>query len=97
MAWIKEWEHPDTGSIGNYWEMETILYNHRTKLSEMRVSVWVSAFHYHTARQSMHTITYIIPSGLAPQLAAGAATFTTAYVMAQPEFEGAVLYVPEVA
>lgn len=90
MAWIKEWEHPDNGSIGSYSEMETITYNNRTQLSEMSVSVWISAEAYNNNKSPLFTKIYIIPSGLAPELASGAKAFVQAYAKAQPEFEGAV-------
>lgn len=93
MAWIKTFTHPDTGAEGNFWEMETILYNHRTQLSELRVSVWVSATHYTNAKTPLHSISYVIPSGLAPQLASGAQAFVSGYVRSQPAFEGSEDYV----
>jgi len=88
MAWIKSFTHPDTGAEGNFWEMETILYNHRTQLSELRVSVWVNAAAYSASKAPLHTISYVIPSGLAPQLATGAVQFVSGFAKSQPEFEG---------
>lgn len=95
MAWIKEWVDPDNDSVGNFWETQTILYNHRTQLSEMTIGVWKDAAAYNANKRPLFTKSYIIPSGLAPQLAQGAKAFVQAYAKAQPEFQGATDYVPD--
>lgn len=89
MAWTKTWTDPDTGVIADYWEVIGIKYQHREQMSEMTVGVWVSA-EAHASLQPVHTVVFNVPSGAAPELAAGALHFVTEYCLTQPEFDGAI-------
>jgi hypothetical protein len=88
MAWIKEYVDPDTGVTASYWEVVGIVYQHREQLSELKVGLWVSAEAYAANKACLRVKTYLIPSGLAPELSAGAIGFVSGYARAQPEFEG---------
>jgi hypothetical protein len=88
MAWIKEIEQTDTGAVAAYWEVIGIQYNHRTQLSVLEVGGWVSQAHYSANKNPLFYKSWEIPSGLAPELAAGALAFVSSYARAQPEFEG---------
>lgn len=90
MAWTKEYVQQDTGlTIQGYWEVIGIEYQHQAQLSELKVGCWFSAQAYTDGKYPLTTKVYSIPSGLAPELAAGALAFVTQYAMSQPEFEGA--------
>jgi hypothetical protein len=86
MAWIKEFVDPDTGVIASYWEVVGIVYQHREQLSELKVGLWVSAEAYAANKSCLRVRTYLIPSGLAPQLSTGALQFVSGYARAQEEF-----------
>jgi hypothetical protein len=88
MAWIKEIEQTDTGAVAAYWEVIGIQYNHRTHLSVLEVGGWVSEAAYTANKNPLFYKSWEIPSGLAPELAAGALAFVSGYARAQPEFEG---------
>lgn len=88
MAWIKEYVDPDTGVTASYWEVIGIDYRHREQLSTLQVGLWISQAAYQANKAAIRTKTYLIPSGLAPQLSAGAIAFVASYARSQPEFEG---------
>ena len=89
MAWLKDIEEQNTGAIASYWEVIGIQYNHRTQFSVLEVGGWVSEDAYTANKNPLIYKSWEIPSGLAPELAAGAIAFVTGYAMSQPEFEGA--------
>lgn len=86
MAWLKEIEEPNTGATAVYWEVMGIAYNHRTQVSVLEVGGWVSESHYTNNKSPLIVKYWEIPSGLAPELAAGALAFVGGYARAQPEF-----------
>ena len=88
MAWFKDIEEQNTGAVAAYWEVIGIQYNHRTQMSVLEVGGWVSQAHYSASKSPLITKFWEIPSGLAPELAAGALAFVSGYARAQPEFEG---------
>lgn len=88
MAWKKQFTHPNTGSVGEFWEVIGISYNHRAQKSLLSVGCWVNKDAYDAEKHPMHEMSWEIPSGLAPQLSAGAVGFVTNYVRSLPEFEG---------
>jgi len=88
MAWLKEYIDPDTGVSASYWEVIGITYQHREQLSELKVGLWSSADAYAANKATLRVKTYLIPSGLAPELATGALAFVSGYAKSQPEFEG---------
>jgi len=95
MAWLKEIEIEETGVKALFWEKISIFYSHYDQKSVFKVGGWVSAAAYAARKLPLKEMTWEVPSGLAPELAAGADAFLTAYARAQPEFEGATDYVPE--
>jgi len=88
MAWLKDIECARTGMIVPYWEVISIVYNHRDQISDLTVGGWASEQAYEDGKDSVMQRSWSIPSGLAPQLAAGALTFVTSYAKSQSEFEG---------
>jgi hypothetical protein len=88
MAWIKSYTLEDTGVVASYWEVIGIHYQHREQISALQVGLWISGDAYTQNKAPLQIKTYIIPSGLAPELAAGALAFVSGYAKAQPEFEG---------
>ncbi len=88
MAWLKEYTDPDTGVTASYWEVIGIDYKHREQLSTLQVGLWISQAAYEANKACLRTISYLIPSGLAPELSAGAITFVEGYARSQPEFAG---------
>lgn len=97
MAWIKEIAHESHGAIASYWEVVSVYYDHRRQLSQLEVGGWVSAEAYANGLAPLLVKNWEIPSGLAPQLAAGAIAFVSGFAKQQPEFQGATDYVPEAA
>lgn len=88
MAWIKAIEQELTGVVVEYWEVISINYLHKQQTSNLTVGEWVNQAAYDANKAHVVEKNWIIPSGLAPELAAGAVGFITAYARAQPEFEG---------
>lgn len=90
MAWLKTYTLPNTThSFQAYWEVIGIIYQHQAQLSELKIGCWANAEDYAAKKQPIDVKTYLIPSGLAPELAGGALQFVTGYAMQQPEFDGA--------
>lgn len=90
MAWLKTYTLPNTThSFEAYWEVIGIVYQHQAQLSELKIGCWSSAEDYEAKMQPIYVKTYLIPSGLAPELAVGALQFVTGYALTQPEFQGA--------
>lgn len=88
MAWFKDITEQNTGAVASYWQVISILYNHRTQKSVLEVGGWVSQAAYSENKSPLMTKYWEIPSGLAPELAAGALAFVEGYARQQPEFEG---------
>lgn len=88
MAWLKEFVDVDTGVAASYWEVIGIEYQHKQQISNLRVGLWVSEAAYNDGKSPIKVLAYSIPSGLAPELAAGALAFVSGYAKSQPEFEG---------
>lgn len=88
MAWLKEIEDPNNGAKALFWEVIGISYNHKKQISVLEVGGWVSEALYNADKAPLIVKFWEIPSGLAPELAAGAITFVTSYARNQPEFEG---------
>lgn len=88
MAWIKQIEQQETGVVVSYWEVVSVYYNHKKQESLLEVAGWVSQQAYEDGKLPVINKSWQIPSGLAPQLAAGAVAFVSGYAKSQPEFEG---------
>jgi hypothetical protein len=88
MGWIKEIEQVDTGVLVPYWEVISVFYSHKNQLSTLEVGGWASKEAYDDGKSPVMVKSWVIPSGLAPQLAAGAVAFVGGYAKSQPEFEG---------
>lgn len=88
MAWVKEIEQTETGVLVSYWEVISVYYSHKNQESILEVGGWVSESAYNDAKNPVIVKAWKIPSGLAPELAAGAVAFVSGYAKAQPEFEG---------
>lgn len=88
MAWLKSIPHPDFGVSVAFWEVLGVNYDHREQKSLPTVGGWNSQADYDAGKIPLMTKSYYIPSGLAPELAAGAVAFVTQYARAQDEFEG---------
>jgi hypothetical protein len=89
MAWIKEIEEENTSAVARYWQVISILYNHRSQKSVLEVGGWVSKDAYDNQKTPLMTRHWEIGSGLAPELAAGALAFVEGYALSQLEFQGA--------
>lgn len=89
MALKKQFTDSRTGVKSEYIEMIGINYDKRKELSELIVGVWVDQDAYDANLDPVMTITKTIPSGSAPELAAGAYAFTMGFMKTLPEFEGA--------
>ncbi len=87
MSWVKAIKREDNGAIATYWEVISVVYNHRDQLSQLVVGGWVDEQAYLDNLQPLMLKEWIIPAGLAPQLAAGAVAFVSGYAQAQPEFQ----------
>lgn len=87
MAWLKEIVDPNTGATAVFWEVMGISYNHRAQKSVLEVGGWISQEHYNNNKSPLMFKYWEIPSGLAPELAAGAVGFVTGFARAKPEFE----------
>ena len=88
MAWLKNITEERTGAIAPFWEVISIVYNHREEQSDLTVGGWVSEDAYNEGKDPIITKNWSISSGLAPELSAGAISFVTSYARAQDEFEG---------
>lgn len=88
MAWIKQIADESTGAVAEYWEVIGVVYDHRSQISTLSVGGWVNKLHYNANRNPLLRREWIIPSGLAPQLAAGAVAFVSGYAKQQAEFDG---------
>lgn len=88
MAWIKNIEHPDNGAVATFWELIGVVYDHRAQTSVLTVGGWVSQEAY-ASKEPLMVKRWEIPSGLAPELAAGAVAFVSGYAKQQSEFVGA--------
>ena len=88
MAWLKNIAEGRTGAEATFWEVVSIVYNHREEQSDLTVGGWVSEGAYTEGKDPIITKNWSIPSGLAPELATGAISFVTSYARARDEFEG---------
>lgn len=88
MAWIKSIKHPEHGAIALYWEVMTVLYDHQAQSSTLQAGGWVTKQDYDDGMAPLMVRRWEIPSGLAPELAAGAVAFISGFAKQQPEFEG---------
>lgn len=88
MAWTKVIKHPSNGAEASYWEVISINYDHKSQLSMLQIAGWVDGQAYEDGLEPLIVKNWEIPSGLAPQLAAGAIAFITNFAKSQPEFEG---------
>ena len=66
-----------------------INYNKRKEISELIVGIWVDQEAYNNNLEPISVLSKTIPSGSAPELAAGAYAFTMGFMKTLPEFEGA--------
>ena len=90
MALKKILTQANTGVKAEFIEMIGINYNKRKELSELVVGVWVDEAAYDANLEPVWMIFKTIPSGSAPELAAGAYAFTMGYMKTIPELLGAV-------
>jgi len=87
MSWIKSIAREDNGAVATYWDVISVVYNHREQLSNLTVGGWVDEEAYASNLQPLILKEWIIPAGLNPQLAAGAVAFVSGYAQSQPEFQ----------
>lgn len=90
MAWVKSILREDLKISADYWEFISIHYKHREQMSEIILGGWPSQTHFEEGADPLLTRTYMVPAGQAPDLAAGALAFCTAYARSQEEFAGSV-------
>lgn len=88
MAWLKEIAREDNAAVATYWEVISIYYDHAKQVSDLAVGGWVDQAAYDQGYQPLMTKNWVIPSGLAPELATGALAFVGGFAKNQPEFEG---------
>lgn len=88
MAWIKSIAREDNGAVATYWEVISIYYDHSKETSDLAIGGWVDEEAYTNNLQPLMTKNWIIPAGLAPELAAGALAFVGGFAKNQEEFEG---------
>ena len=89
MPWTKEYLVEATGVTASYYNFISINYDHRSGQSEIIYGVWFSADAYTDGLSPVKQFSLPVPSGTSPTLASGALAFATAYILAQPEFDGA--------
>lgn len=88
MGWIKEIEREDNGAKALFWEVLSVVYMHKEQQSNLTVGGWITKNAYDSGLSPIIVKEWVIPSGLAPELAAGAVLFVSGFAKAQPEFEG---------
>lgn len=88
MGWIKAIEEESTGVSVSFWEVMSVQYDHRAQESVLQVGGWISKAAYEAGKAPVLTKSWVIPAGLAPQLAAGAVAFVTGYARGREEFAG---------
>ena len=88
MGWCKTIEDEKTGVNVTFWEVISVVYNHREQQSDLCVGGWISKSAYDSNKDPAMVKNWTIPSGLAPELATGAVAFVSSYAKTQPEFEG---------
>lgn len=88
MAWIKEIKRQDNGASAFYWEVISIHYSHIEQTSRLIVGGWVSQEAYEELKEPLMTKEWEIPSGLAPELSAGALAFVGGFAKSQVDFAG---------
>ena len=89
MGWSKSIAREDNAAVATYWEVISIYYDHAKQVSDLAVGGWVDQAAYDQGYQPLMTKNWVIPSGLAPELATGAVTFVSTFVQAQEEFQDA--------
>lgn len=88
MAILKQLIQEETGVNVSYWDTISIFYSKIDSISILVVGGWINQKAHKDGLDPVMTRRYELPSGLAPQLAAGADAFVKAYVKSLPEFEG---------